>query len=369
MEIYHLLESKSYVAGGNVQVSLRDLPPGKRVKGFFLNLEATCTQSGSAAAVNGDDLVNVFANIECGKRIKGTGKFFDRLNWLMRGAQVALTPGLPATNSAVFKRTIRLVVPFYDANAFSALDCAPVSEFYRDTPLIVDFAGSALFSTVTITGTLRTWAILENAEVGVAPSIQQVGYTDWAGQQLTLEPGLYTHAFLYKDTTGTTTITNAEVSSISMSVDGQRAIDLFRPEELAFVDDYYHAKGVSKRTESTTAPTPGEQLTDEPAATAAADSTVTLEMVPLIVPPTNYKLTQCVVVDRGIRIDFQGTLTTFRVGWRRIEPRSVEQAVKAMAKTGVAVPDASKIKAKTASKAELSPQKAGALKYLPLRHE
>ena len=369
MQTFHLLESKNYVAGGNVQISLRDLPPKKRIKAFVLRLEATWTQSGSPTAAAGDDLCRVFQNIEVGKRIKGTGAFFDRLNWMQRGGQLAMPGQVPATASTVFRRTLTCVVPFVDLYAMSMMDTAPLAEYFRDTPLIVDFAGAALFSTITIAGTLRTFAILEDAEDGVVPSALQMGYTDWSGQTMYLEPGLYTHAFLYKEATGGSTVTNAEVTSVYAVVDGATVVNLLRPEELAITDDYFFAKGGAWRTESATAPVVGEQLSDVPALTGGAAATVTMEWVPLLQVPANYKLTSCFEVKKSLRLDFQGSLTSFRVGWRRIEPRSAEQAVKAMAKAGIQHPNVNAIRAKTHSKKDLTGHKARMLSFLPLRHD
>lgn len=362
----HLLESKPYVAGGNVQVSLRDLPPGKRIRAFFLRFEGLFTQSAAPALASGDALAQIFQNIELGKRIKVTGAYLDRLNWLMRGGQMSLPADVPATASTAFRRTLTSIIPFMDPFADSKGDGCPLTDFFRDTPLIVDFAGSALFPTITIAGTLRTYAVLDEADEGVVPSALQMGYTDWTGSQVFLEPGLYTHAWAYKETGGV--ITNAEITSISATIDGDRVIDLVRAEELAVLNDYYFANGAALRATSATVPVPGEQFTDEPAYTGGAASTVSLEFAPILMCGPNYKLTQAFLVEKTMRLDFQGSLNQFRIGWRRFEPRSAEQAIKAMVKAGIPNPDPARIEAKTASKAGLSPARAKFMRFLPLRH-
>jgi hypothetical protein len=369
MPRHHLLESKNFVSGGNVQISLKDAPPMQRIRAVLIRFEGVFTQGGAAAAISGSQLCRLFSNVELGKRIKGTGSFFDTLNWFMRGAQLSLPATIPATNAGVFRRTLDLVIPFYDGNAAGPSDALPITSFFRDTPLIVDFANvAALWPALsTVTGTVRAILILDDAEEGVAPSIAQMGYYDLAGQTLILEPGLYTHLFEWNE--DLSVITNADVSSVSVSADGQRISDLLRAEELVVIDDYFFARGTALRGDSATVPVPGEQLADEPGVAAGAAATVSMEFLPLVVPPATYKMSQALEVRQALRIDVQGTKVNHRLGYRRIEARSEQQAVKAMIKTGVPNPDPSRIKAKTVSKNELSPRKAGLLRYLPLRHE
>lgn len=366
------LESKAFAAGGNVQISLKPIPPRTRIRQLFLSLEAIFNTGAAAALISGQELFRYFGNVEIqgeqGSLVKGTGQYFNTLGWLMRGAQDYLPASVPATNSSAFRRHVRVVVPFYDGLAWSPADLCPNSETFNDSVISVDFGalsaatnGSTLSS---ITGTLRCWAVIDDTN-GQAPSLARYGYSDFATKTMVLDPGLYTHVWAFKE--DASVFTNAEVSQLAIRADGSPVVTTAAAEELAYTYDFQHPSGGAFRSLSATAPVAGEQLTDEPANTAGAAATVSPEFLPLIFPCHGYKLTHAVEVNQGLQIDSQGSLSSFRIGWRRVDARNEASAVQALQKAGVPVVSAAQIRAKTESKAPLSGGKNRWTRFFPIR--
>ena len=103
----HKLESKAYVNGGNVQIALRDLPPGYKVASFILRLEAVMTTGAAAALIAGRELFRLFSAIEIGEQIRTTGVVQHFTNWMLRGAEDYLPASVPATRQAQIRYSPR----------------------------------------------------------------------------------------------------------------------------------------------------------------------------------------------------------------------------------------------------------------------
>lgn len=369
------LESKTYVSGGSVPISLKDLPKKHRIKYFVCRLEAVFTTGAAAAAIDSSQLYRLFGMMdlqsEGSSLFRGSGLFANFLNWAMRGGQEYLVAGIPATNSTSFRRTVSVVIPFYDPKAWSPVDLCPNTEQFSDSALVIDFNpwttltnGSTLNATTGVVGTLRTFVVLDEAN-GQAPSDGKIGFADFTSQSPVLDPGLYTHVFAYKETGAV--IDSGELSAVSCAADGVQIINTARAEELVYLFDELHGQGGAFRSASATAPVAGEQLTDEPAVTGGAAATVSMEFVPLIYPVPHYKLTQAVESIQGLRFDFTGSSSSWRLGYRKVNARNEATAVAALQKVGVPVTSAAQVAAKTESKTPLSPAKQRWTRYLPLR--
>ena len=369
------LESKSYVAGGSVPVSLKDLPKKHRIKYIVLRLEAAFTTGAAAALIDGAQLFRLFGMIdmqsEGSSLFRGSGVYANFLNWCMRGGQEYLPASVPATNASTFRRTVTAVIPFYDPKAWSPADLCPNTEQFSDSALVVDFNpwttltnGNTLNATTGCAGTLRAFAVLDEAN-GQAPSDARYGYSDFTSQSPSLDAGLYTHIFAFKEDLAV--ITSAELSAVAASANGEQLINTARAEELAYLFDELHGSGGSFRAYSATAPVAGEQLSDEPGTGAGAAATVSLEYAPLIFPVPHYKLTQAIEATQGLRFDFTGSQSTWRLGFRKVLARNEGTAIRALQTAGTPVTRPEQIAAKTESKAPLSASKLPWTRYLPLR--
>lgn len=363
-----VLPSQTFANGGNVQIPLRNLPAGKRVKGFLLRLEAVITCGGAAVLIPGKELYRLLQNVEIPGVSKSSGVLLHFADWLRRGAETVLAASVPATNAGVFQRIVEVPLTFVDDVAWSPNDSARESESLQDKVISIDFATFASLDTgsnnwnnlASITGTLRCVAVLDDGEA-VAGSDVRVGFFDFSGQSVPLDPGLYEHLFMFKETT--VGITSLEVATLDLTVDGRKVHDVMRPQELVAQYNEEHALGSDIHADSATAPVAAERLTTEPAFTAAAAATVTFEFLPIIFPGRSYKRTKLVEIINGGLLNLTGSLSTYRFGFRRIAARSEGAARQALADLGVR----GEPQAKTESKAPLSPGKVRHTRYFPLR--
>jgi hypothetical protein len=369
----HLLPSAAWVNGGNVQIPVKDLPALGRVRAFVFCLEAVFTTGAAAAAIPSTQLHRLVSMIDCGPFVRASGMFWRFLDWMTRGGETALPAGIPATNASTFRRNISWVVPFFDKRAAYPADDLPAGASFLENVINIDCAsfasldgGTNTWNTLaSVTGTLRAYAIVD--EPNDAPgALVKFGFADLTGQSPNLDPGLYTDLFIYRENGNT--IDSAQVASIAVQVDGAQYCDNLKVREYAFAYDQALALGGDYEAASATAPIAGELLTDQPSTAAGAVDTVTNPVIPVIFQPFGYKKAGCLIARNNLRLDIQGTDTSFRVGYRKVLPRSEADMVTAFHRIGrFDVASTAQIAAKTGSKRGLSSRSAGLAPYLPLR--
>lgn len=324
-------------AAGSIIVPLDQLPPGYRLRGILATLQLNVTQSAVAAAVTAATLNRLFAMLTIGKRFRATGAGLNALFWAMMGRDFSLCADIPATNATAFSRDVKLWLPYSDLDAYEPDDTAPNVALFKDSPLQVDLASlTALAATLTgaLAATLRTNAVIEKSGADFVATPQRINFADYAGQQVRLDPGSYSHIVAYKE--DGSNFTAAEVSALSVAVDGEPVAQRNQMAELAAIFNIQKAKGSNVQSLSATAPVAGESLGDEPAVAGAAADTVDIgPFLPIFVPRAGYRMTRVLHARRGITIDFEGTLQAFRIGYRRLEPQSADQVVRAARKQGV----------------------------------
>lgn len=363
------LESKTIPAGGNVQVSLRDLPAGAVLRALYFCADVQITQAAGSAAITEEVLYGLLTNCEIGKRIRVTGRMMQTLYWLMYGREFDELAGLPGGVANFYRRAITWVLPFGDPYALKFTDTCPRTEWFKDTPAVLDFLSPATFDAndSLTSGTLRTYALVEEVDSDFVPATVQIGYTDWSGQQPVLESGCYSHLFLFKDhnvAATAYTFTSAEITSASVTVDSTPVVTMATVSDLARRWNIGKCDSQDRKALSATAPVPGGILTAAPVYTAGGAATVTTERVPLVFPDRDYKITDLWEARSALSASFQGSLTSFRLGWRRIEKRSGEATLRAFAKAGNPQ-DPAAVFAKTASKKDLPAAGARWFPFLP----
>lgn len=367
----HQLPSQNWVNGGNIQVPTKDIPARARIKAFVFRLEGVFTLGAAAAAVASTQLHRLINMIDCGPGKRASGAFWHFLEWQMRGGETTLPFGLPASNNEVHRRHITWTVPFYDGRSLFPGDDCPSGAEYADKVIQIETAsfaslGAGTWDTLaSITGVLRCFALLDDPNEAPA-SVVEYGFYDLTGQAPTMDAGLYTDAFVYRENAGT--ISSAQITTAALAVDGVQVFDITRLSEYARLFNDIHSKGGDLQAASATAPVPGEYLPETPAATNGAADTVTLPFLPLIVPAFPYKKTQAIFAGQQVRVDFTGSDSSFRVGYRRIRAHTDSSAVEAFQRIGRSdVVSTSQIGSKTGSKRGLSADKAGLWRFLPLR--
>lgn len=337
------LETRALATASRYPIQLSPLPARYRVRGLLLRFILTVTQGAGAVAISGNALSRLVASLVVGKRIRGTGMLFDRLGWLMAGKDFSTPPGVPAAAGA-YSRIVELYVPFSDLHQVEQLDTAPGARMFSDESLEMetgDFV-SLYGANTTVAGTQRTYAVAEPFDGAVVAAPTRINYIDWTGKDVLLPAGTYSHIFLFKeDGTG---VTSAEVTAVSIEVDGEQVAARLGIDDIAALWNLHRASGAGNYIASDTAPTPGEELTSEPGAAAGAGGTVTMEVVPLIVTPPRYKLTHLLHAESQVKVSFEGSATSFRIGYRQVEETSDDNVARAVAKLGVPHLDASRPK-------------------------
>jgi hypothetical protein len=371
----HVLPSAAWVDGGNIQIPLKDLPPKARVEAFVFRLEGVFTTGAAQAAIAGNQLHRMIAMLDIGPGIRGSGSYLHFMQWIMRGAEAGLAASIPNTNASTFRRTITWVVPFADKRAWAPLDALPVGADFNEKVISIDTAsylgldgGTATWNTLSAapTGTLRVEAIL--APPNDAPgSIVQFGFADLTGQSpVIVGPGVYEDLFLYRENMGA--VDSGQVATVAVNADGATYFDQIRHSELAYLFNERYSLGSDKQTLSATAPVGGEALSDTPDVVAGASAVVSNPFLPIVFNAPGQKKSQALVVENALRLDFTGSDTSYRVGFRRIAPHSEASAVQAFHRLGHGdVVSTAQIASKTESKKNLSGAKGHLSRFLPLR--
>jgi hypothetical protein len=367
----HQLPSQVWANGANLQIPTKDIPALARIKAFVFRLEGLFTTGAAAAAIASTQLHRLINMIDCGPGRRASGAYWHFLEWAMRGGEVTLPGGLPAANAEAHRRHITWVVPFFDRRAIYPGDDCPNGADFADKVITIETAsfaslGAGTWDTLaSIAGTLRCYAILDEPNDAIGADVE-FGFFDLTGQAPAMDGGLYVDAFLYRENCAT--ISSAQVATASITADGVQVIDITRLSEYARIFNEIHSLGADAQTASATAPVAGEYLPETPALTAGAADTVTVPWLPLITPPSPYRKTQALLANTQLRVDFTGTDTSFRVGYRRIKAHDVDKAVQRFQRIGrTDVRSPADFAAKTGSKKSLTGNKAGLWRYLPLR--
>lgn len=128
--------------------------------------------------------------------------------------------------------------------------------------------------------------------------------------------------------------------------------------------DWRNGQGSATESLSATAPVAGENITDvQPF--AGGGGNVQMEWLPLVTHGINYKLTKCEHATRQASVDFQGSKTSFRLGWRAIVPRTDAERVQLATLRGIATANTTNWRIKTGSKNMAANARLAAI--LPLR--
>jgi hypothetical protein len=325
-----LLETKSFSSGGSVQITLKEVPPFRRIKFLLFRFHVTVTNAATGAAKTAAMLRRiVYKTIRIGKLTYTTGSHLRVLDWHVRGLETQVLAGTAADNAGVYDRIVEAKIPWEDTyNASNPSDTGQMSQMFRETPIQVDFdTESSIFgasNTPTVAGTLRVYAYHEPLAPGRVPGVVEVGYTDWTGQRVTIEGDrAYTHLHCFNE--DGSVITSAEITGFTLAADGEQYDNVsLLPQDVAAGFNALAADGRAEASASATAPVGGESLTDHPGVAAAAGAVVSMEFVPLFGVGAGYGIMDALHATKSLSLDFTGTKTSFRIGWRAIVPKSAD---------------------------------------------
>lgn len=324
----------------NPIIDLDVLPAKHRLHSIMLNAVYTTTQPAAAATAHTAAMqTRLLAGAKIGKRHRSTGTLLRFMGRLLRGADFCAPATNPATNDGVYSKAMRWVVPFGDDQAADASDTMVNTELLKDQPLELDIAAplTLLTGAAAFSGTLQPIALVEAIPEKEHLAIPiEINYSDFSGgtAKITRKARSYSHIILFKETGAA--VTSAEVTSVTLRVDGETVYDRLTVDQLAALYNFRqgHASSNAIAGDGTTASQPGALVNDQPAVTTGAGTGISVDFVPIYVPGPGYKHAGLLFAQENVQIDIEGTLTSgsWRVGWRAVETQTLDQSERAAVK-------------------------------------
>jgi len=357
MPRYVRLKKETFASGGNPIIDLSVLPRGYRVMALLNTFRALITQKAAGmTALTHAQQDRICKLVQLGGKgydigsHKATGRFLSILGQVMQGRDFSVVDTIPATASFAAEQYIKQALLFGDPNAADPNDTAPRSEFFKDGGMQLDFCDvAATFPNVnTITGSVQTIAVLEDADPGAVHVRTETNVADFAGQTIKLaeKDAGFTHLVAYKE--DGTDITEAEVSGVTLKVDGEPVYDGLEITDLAGLFNLAKSEGASTTDDA-------EAIGDQPPdVTTGGD--VSLPFVPLYVAGGiggRYKAADALHAREHILVEYTGSLTNLRLGWRAVRYADAAEFEARAVKLGY---DPNTSRPKTASKTDLDPR-------------
>lgn len=342
-----LYELQSFTATPGVvqslQFDLRGLPRGQRVAAFLMVSDSVFSytqgqgQPGQIFTTNYDVVANSqgqFNHQSQFLKVRATGAGLYRLSQHMTGKGLQDDSIKLSSGGTVYSRAVA-VVPVADANQFSPTDTAIPTELINGTSLQLITTGAQLnglnwvdgngqAANVTVTGSMvfRLFAALIEGAGAIDPSSSCIDYEDWGGQTVLLGPGAYSHLMVYRDPLGPsgagTIDLNSGLTRLTWNIAGAPVIqNVFSWASVIEFNRNIVSGGFVDNDK--------EQL-----------SASNVPFCPIYTPPQKYKITGLPQSDKPDSIlQFNGSLTQFRVLYRKIEGKSEQQVRAAAAAFGI----------------------------------
>lgn len=357
------LKSITYAAGGRALIELDQLPSEHYLHSilFQMPFDVVCPAAAMAAVVPAT-FNRLIDSLKVGRRISATGQALNILKWLMTGRDHSATAYIPANANGTVSRVLNVSLPFIDPTAFDPDDTAAAVELFKDTPIELGFGSDSTLlpgRTTFTPGVFQAVARIVKGTPGKVATPVNVDVVDLTPDSR-IDPGTVTHLALFKE--DGSAITSAEVTSLSVIIDGVPVIDGASVAQLAALFNDSKAMGGEPASNLTATPyttTPGEAVNEAPGGAVGAGSVVSVDFLPLLYPVPSGKLVKSWPCPTGIRVKWSGSATGLRAVVRRVEPVSDAAVMRAAEKMGLQAP--AEVVSKTASRASTSPWKAALL--------
>ncbi len=309
------LESKSHTLGNATHYIfyMQKLPKDYSVAALYIFADVDVTTAGAAARAPSNTiglLVDTIRHESDFLELDGTGYLMQRLAHQMMGR----TWANGTFGAAIEKGVAPLVIPLSDDRALSPDDTAIPCESLRDTTFemrttaatAVNLFGAAAVATVTF----RMFALLTKGRK-VAPAKTEIKYADYNSQAITLPGKRYTDLFVYKERTDTstnaasiTTTSGGEITRVKLRWGGHPIIDDVEAWVCALD---WNRRGAIGGSEDNTL----EQINDG-----------SVPFLPILTPEDRYSILSLPGGLDSLSLDFSGSLTSFRTGWRAVAYRA-----------------------------------------------
>jgi len=326
---FHPLESVSWGAQANRQVKLDLLPPQQRLYNLHLYFDLSGTKD-AADALTADLFPRAIALLKVGQYVNIDGWALRELMRQVNGRTTNQGTDIPGSGTT-FTMKFELVIPFRNARQPGASDGAIPSELLHGKAVEVTFSAANVWGVgnlVLTAGNVR--CVAEMVHETNVPQLSEIGYKDPGAQTIQLEPGVYLDLFLLDGSTPGT-ITQAEISAVSMEVDGESVWNNTLHEQIVAA---FNDSGV-------------KDTANELAVNAAT-------RLPLIWQDQSGKaeISKQPAIENGGRIQITGSMSSPRVVFWRALPKD-QKAVEAIAAATGAPGHATEYEPTTASKKPL----------------
>lgn len=312
------LESKSHTLGNSTSFvyQIQNLPPGHLVTHFHLTADINVTTAGASGRRPADIVGLLFQFIEHNStffKLRATGYGLNRLYHAMNGRQLQNGPSNAGASTG--NQRANVVIPLIDVRAAEPEDTAIPSELLLGRTFEVKTSAATavnIFGAAAVaTCQLRLWAEIRPTNKKVAPTPTRIDFTDWSGQTVNMDPGVYSHVAIYKEgdfvSTAATTITpDTEITRVQLTIAGEPVINNVLSWMLVLM---FNRTMVAGGFEDNTA----EQLDD-----------TAVPFLPVQIPQMPYSLLELPGGTLPAQINLSGTLTTVRVLHRAVMFRSGE---------------------------------------------
>lgn len=319
----------------SLQYDLRGLPYGQRVAAFMLvadcNLSYNAGQ-GQPGMIRGDNynlvaqLLGQFDHQSSFFKVRSTGAGLYRLFQHMNGRSLQDDNFFLQSGQGAQPVRAAAVIPLADTVQFAPTDTAIPTELINGTSLQLVTTGAQLSTlgwvdqngqpvqNANVSGTIvyRLFACLIEGSGAIDPTPTAIDYEDWGGQTILLAPGAYTHLMVYRDPLaqggGGNITMNTDLTRVTWNIRGAPVVQNVFSWALTLD---YNRNAVSGGFVDNDR----EQLQSN-----------AVPFVPIYTPPAKYKLTgvpQTSSPDSIIQLN--GSLTYFRVLYRRVPQKSEQQ--------------------------------------------
>lgn len=231
------LESKNWVAGGNVAISLDGLEPQTRVDSIELMFQLNYSKS-TADTLSAYFLAKAINNIKLGTYFNLSGQEIYALRWHMNGRQIESAYASQSISAGATTGQVQfsLTIPLKDWRQSGSNDGALPTELLASKNIEVTFDSATVWQPYGSGGnTLQITSGIVRASVyringTCVPQLNRIGYFDQSSLTLRLPAGIYKDIIVTQQNGAN--ITPALVSVVDIEADGILIAQNVRFEQL-----------------------------------------------------------------------------------------------------------------------------------------
>ena len=225
MSMLKRMDVRTASGGGNVIFPLSTLPPGTRIRELRWDVQVGYTKSSGDTLV-ADQFALWISNLRIGQYVNIPGPELQALVKQMLGRRAAAGADITAGTTTGTAR-FQVVVPFRDPRQSGAEDGSFPAEMLQGESAVITLAAANVHGVGTLAANPNGFQLALVADFidgsGV-PQVCQIGYLDPGGQTFEVPAGAYKDLLLLKAGM-TATISEAEISSVIFSGDGEQILD------------------------------------------------------------------------------------------------------------------------------------------------